>query len=66
VYDRETVYAILDEGWCATSASSFDGQPFVIPTGLLPHRRRCCTSTARPQSRMLTRSSDGVPGVRDA
>ena len=32
VYDRETVYKILDEGLVCHVGFSVDGQPFVIPT----------------------------------
>lgn len=32
VYDRETVYPILDEGFLCHVGFSVDGQPFVIPT----------------------------------
>jgi uncharacterized protein len=32
VYDRETVYRILDEGFICHVGFVFDGQPFVIPT----------------------------------
>ena len=32
VYDRETVYAILDEGLVCHVGFSVDGQPYVIPT----------------------------------
>jgi uncharacterized protein len=33
VYDRETVYKILDEGFICHVGFVVDGQPFVIPTG---------------------------------
>jgi len=32
VYDRETVYRILDEGFLCQVGFAVDGQPFVIPT----------------------------------
>ena len=32
VYDRETVYRILDEGFLCHAGFAVDGQPFVIPT----------------------------------
>lgn len=32
-YDREAVYAILDEGFICHVGFAVDGQPFVIPTG---------------------------------
>lgn len=33
VYDKETVYSILDEGFICHVGFVVDGQPFVIPTG---------------------------------
>jgi nitroimidazol reductase NimA-like FMN-containing flavoprotein (pyridoxamine 5'-phosphate oxidase superfamily) len=33
VYDRETVYDILDEGFICHVGFAVEGQPFVIPTG---------------------------------
>jgi len=33
VYDRETAYAILDEGFICHVGFMAEGQPFVIPTG---------------------------------
>src|SRR6185436_5638658 len=33
VYDRELVYAILDEGFICHVGFAVDGRPFVIPTG---------------------------------
>lgn len=32
-FDRDTVYAILDEGFICHVGFAVDGQPFVIPTG---------------------------------
>jgi nitroimidazol reductase NimA-like FMN-containing flavoprotein (pyridoxamine 5'-phosphate oxidase superfamily) len=32
VYDRDTVYRILDEGFICHVGFAVDGQPFVIPT----------------------------------
>ncbi len=32
VYDRETIYRILDEGFICHVGFTLDGQPFVIPT----------------------------------
>jgi nitroimidazol reductase NimA-like FMN-containing flavoprotein (pyridoxamine 5'-phosphate oxidase superfamily) len=32
-YDRETIYAILDEAFICHVGYVFDGQPYVIPTG---------------------------------
>jgi nitroimidazol reductase NimA-like FMN-containing flavoprotein (pyridoxamine 5'-phosphate oxidase superfamily) len=33
VYDRETIYSILDEGFVCHVGFAIDGKPFVIPTG---------------------------------
>jgi len=33
VYDREQIYAILDEGFVCHVGFAVDGQPYVIPTG---------------------------------
>jgi uncharacterized protein len=59
VYDRETVYDILDEGFICHVGFAVDGQPFVIPTGyarigdqLLIHGSQV--------SRMLRRLSGGI------
>jgi len=32
-YDRETIYAILDEAFICHVGYVLDGQPYVIPTG---------------------------------
>ena len=32
-YDRETVHAILDEGFICHVAFTVDGQPYALPTG---------------------------------
>jgi len=60
VYDRETLYQILDEGFICHVGFVVDGQPFVIPTsygrkgaGLYIH--------GSAASRMLRRLKDGVP-----
>ncbi len=46
VYDRETVYKILDEGFLCHVGFAVDGQPFVIPTSY--GRKDSDLSTARP------------------
>ncbi len=33
VYDKEQVYAILDEAFVCHVGFSVDGRPFVLPTG---------------------------------
>lgn len=60
VYDRETAYRILDEGFLCHVGFSIDGQPFVIPTlygrnddNLLIH--------GSAASRMLRNLKEGVP-----
>src|SRR5262245_6307917 len=60
VYDRETVYAILDEGLVCHVGFVLEGQPYVIPTGycrigdvLYVH--------GSAASRMLKTLSEGVP-----
>jgi uncharacterized protein len=60
VYDRETVYRILDEGFLCHAGFVVDGQPFVIPTsyGRKDARLYIHGSAA---SRMLRQMKDGVP-----
>ena len=60
VYDRATVYAILDEGLVCHVGFVFDGQPYVIPTGY------CRVGDVlyihgSAASRMLKTLSAGVP-----
>jgi nitroimidazol reductase NimA-like FMN-containing flavoprotein (pyridoxamine 5'-phosphate oxidase superfamily) len=60
VYDRETVYRILDEGLLCHIGFVVDGQPFVIPTsyGRKDAKLYIHGSSA---SRMLRNLKDGVP-----
>ena len=60
VYDRETAYRILDEGFLCHVGFVADGQPFVIPTsyGRKDDRLYIHGSAA---SRMLRQMKDGVP-----
>jgi len=60
VYDRETVYRILDEGFLCHVGFVADGQPFVIPTsyGRKGDRLYIHGSAA---SRMLRQMKEGVP-----
>src|SRR5712691_8847534 len=60
VYDRETVYRILDEGFLCHVGFAVDGQPFVIPTsyGRKDDRLYIHGSAA---SRMLRQMKEGVP-----
>ncbi len=60
VYDRETVYQILDEGFLCHVGFAVEGQPFVIPTsygrkdnGLFIH--------GSAASRMLRQMKESVP-----
>jgi nitroimidazol reductase NimA-like FMN-containing flavoprotein (pyridoxamine 5'-phosphate oxidase superfamily) len=60
VYNRETAYRILDEGFLCHVGFVADGQPFVIPTsyGRKDDRLYIHGSAA---SRMLRQMKDGVP-----
>jgi len=60
VYDRETAYRILDEGFLCHVGFVADGQPFVIPTsyGRKDDRLYIHGSAA---SRMLRQMKEGVP-----
>jgi len=60
VYDRQTAYRILDEGFLCHVGFVADGQPFVIPTsyGRKDDRLYIHGSAA---SRMLRQMKDGVP-----
>jgi len=59
VYDRETVYRILDEGFLCHVGFVMNGQPFVIPTsyGRMDSSLYIHGSAA---SRMLRQMKDGV------
>jgi nitroimidazol reductase NimA-like FMN-containing flavoprotein (pyridoxamine 5'-phosphate oxidase superfamily) len=60
VYERETVYKILDEGFLCHVGFMLDGQPFVIPTsyGRKDAQLYIHGSAA---SRMLRQMKDAVP-----
>lgn len=60
VYDRETVYRILDEGFLCHAGFVVDGQPFVIPTS---YGRWDATLYIHGSaaSRMLRQFKEGVP-----
>jgi nitroimidazol reductase NimA-like FMN-containing flavoprotein (pyridoxamine 5'-phosphate oxidase superfamily) len=60
VYDRETIYRILDAGFICHVGFVSDGQPFVIPTsyGRKDSNLYIHGSAA---SRMLRQMKDGVP-----
>jgi nitroimidazol reductase NimA-like FMN-containing flavoprotein (pyridoxamine 5'-phosphate oxidase superfamily) len=60
VYDRETVYAILDEAFLCHVGFVADGQPFVIPTSY-GRKDRNLYIHGSAASRMLRNLKDGVP-----
>jgi len=60
VYDRETVYRILDEGFLCHVGFVADGQPFVIPTSY-GRKDASLYIHGSAASRMLRQIKDGVP-----
>jgi nitroimidazol reductase NimA-like FMN-containing flavoprotein (pyridoxamine 5'-phosphate oxidase superfamily) len=60
VYDRETVYRILDEGFLCHAGFVVDGQPFVIPTSY-GRKDASLYIHGSAASRMLRQLKDGVP-----
>lgn len=60
VYDRETVYGVLDEGFLCHIGFVVDGQPYVIPTS---YGRKGANLYVHGSaaSRMLRHLDDGVP-----
>jgi len=60
VYDRETVYGILDEGFICHVGFVVEGQPFVIPTSY-GRKDANLYIHGSAASRMLRRMEDGVP-----
>ena len=60
VYDRETVYQILDEGFLCHIGFVADGQPFVIPTSY-GRKDASLYIHGSAASRMLRQMKDGVP-----
>ena len=60
VYDRETVYRILDEGFLCHVGFSVDGQPFVIPTSYGRDGSNLYIHGSAA-SRMLRQMKAGVP-----
>jgi len=60
VYDRETVYRILDEGFLCHAGFVVDGQPFVIPTSF-GRKDATLYIHGSAASRMLRQMKDGVP-----
>ena len=59
VYDRETVYRILDEGFLCHVGFVVDGQPFVIPTSY-GRKDASLYIHGSAASRMLRQMQDGV------
>lgn len=60
VYDRETAYEILDEGFICHVGFVIDGQPFVIPTSY-GRRDDMLYIHGSAASRMLRNASAGIP-----
>ncbi len=60
VYDRETVYRVLDEGFLCHAGFVVDGQPFVIPTSY-GRKDASLYIHGSAASRMLRHLKDGVP-----
>jgi uncharacterized protein len=60
VYDRETVYQILDEAFLCHVGFSIDGQPFVIPTSY-GRKDASLYIHGSAASRMLRQMKDAVP-----
>src|SRR6184192_132671 len=59
VYDRETIYKILDEGFVCHVGFGVDGQPYVIPT-LYARIGDAIYFHGSAASRMLRNVSDGI------
>jgi uncharacterized protein len=59
VYDRETIYRILDEGFICHVGFAVDGQPFVIPTSY-GRKEAHLYIHGSAASRMLRQMKDGV------
>jgi uncharacterized protein len=60
VYDRETVYRILDEGFICHVGFAVDGQPFVIPTSY-GRQGANLYMHGSAASRMLRNMKEGAP-----
>ncbi len=60
VYDRETAYRILDEGFLCHVGFVADGQPFVIPTSY-GRKGDLLYIHGSAASRMLRQMKEGVP-----
>ncbi len=60
VYDRETIYEILDEGFVCHVGFVIDGQPFVIPTSY-GRKDDVLYIHGSAASRMLRNAGSGIP-----
>ena len=60
VYDRESIYEILDEAFVCHVGFSVDGEPYVIPT-LFARVGDALYFHGSAASRMLRTLSDGIP-----
>lgn len=60
LYDREAIYAILDEALTCHVGFVDEGQPFVIPTIHVRHDHRLILHGSR-RSRLLIRLAEGAP-----
>jgi hypothetical protein len=60
VYERETIYKILDEAFVCHVGFSMEGQPYVIPT-LFARVGDALYFHGSAASRMLRNLSDGIP-----
>ena len=60
VYDRESIYKTLDEGFVCHVGFSVDGQPYVIPT-LFARVGDAIYFHGSAASRMLRNLSEGIP-----
>ncbi len=60
VYDRETIYRILDEGFICHVGFAVDGQPFVIPTSY-GRKDANLYIHGSAASRMLRQMKESVP-----
>jgi nitroimidazol reductase NimA-like FMN-containing flavoprotein (pyridoxamine 5'-phosphate oxidase superfamily) len=60
VYDRETIYKILDEGFVCHVGFAVGGQPYVIPT-MFARVGHAVYFHGSAASRMLSNLSEGIP-----
>jgi nitroimidazol reductase NimA-like FMN-containing flavoprotein (pyridoxamine 5'-phosphate oxidase superfamily) len=61
VYDRETVYGILDEGFLCHVGFAVDGQPFVIPTSYGRHGASLYIHGSAASRMLRQTQKEGVP-----